>query len=120
VLHRAPAGTASVCFAGLPHAGVVGCFLVASAAASGLESAVFNQRQRFLVWAAASIVGIWLAALAGHRYFEKLRMTADKVHAYVESVNFGQLTGAARGEALAVERFAVVRKRTTFTRRHEI
>ena len=61
---------------------------------------MFNLRQRFLVWALAALVGIWLAALAGHWYFESLKMTADKVHAYVESVDFSKLTGAARARAL--------------------
>jgi hypothetical protein len=59
-----------------------------------------NHRQRFLAWAAASIVGIWLAALAGQWYFESLKVTADKVRAYVASVDFAKLTGAARAKAL--------------------
>ena len=61
---------------------------------------MLNQRRRFLAWAAASIVGIWLVAWAGHWYFESLKVTADKVHAYVESVDFSKLTGAARAKAL--------------------
>ena len=61
---------------------------------------MFNQRQRFLVWALVTIVGIWLAVWAGHWYFENLKMTAAKVRAYLESVNFGELTGAARAKAL--------------------
>ncbi len=61
---------------------------------------MINPRQRFLVWAVACLAGIWLAAWAGHRYFESRKMTADKVHAYVDSVNFSQLTGAARAKAL--------------------
>ncbi len=79
---------------------VPGRFFVASGVENGLESAMFNQRQRFLVWAVASIAGIWLAAGAGHWYFESRKMTADKVHAYVESVDFSKLTGAARAQAL--------------------
>jgi len=61
---------------------------------------MLNHRQRFLAWAVASIIGIWLVAWAGHWYLESLKMTADKVRAYVESVNFSKLTGAARAEAL--------------------
>ncbi len=61
---------------------------------------MFNQRQRFLVWAVASIVGIWLVAWAGHWYVESLKMTAARVRAYVESVDFGKLTGSARAKAL--------------------
>ncbi len=61
---------------------------------------MFNQRYRFLVWAMAAIAGIWLVAMGGHWYFENLKMTADKVRAYVESVDFAKLTGAARAKAL--------------------
>ena len=61
---------------------------------------MLNPRQRFLVRALMCLLGIWLAAWAGHWYFESLKMTADKVQAYVDSVNFGQLTGAARAKAL--------------------
>ena len=61
---------------------------------------MFSHRARFLVWAAAFIVGIWLMAWAGFAYFESRKVTADKVRAFVESVPFGQLTGAARAKAL--------------------
>jgi len=61
---------------------------------------MFNRRQRFLVWAVASLVGIWLAAWAGHWYFESFKMTTAKVRAYVESVSFSKLAGAARVKAL--------------------
>ncbi|HLZ54421.1 MAG TPA: hypothetical protein VKS19_08095 [Verrucomicrobiae bacterium] len=61
---------------------------------------MFNPRQRFLIWAVASLAGIWLAVWAGHSYFESLKMTADKVHAYVESADFSKLTGAARAKAI--------------------
>ena len=54
----------------------------------------------FLICAVAAIVGIWVLAMAGHWYLESLKMTAEKVRAYEESVNFASLTGAARAEAL--------------------
>lgn len=81
-------------------AAVGGGIFVASVGKSGLESAMFNQRQRFLAGAVASLIGIWLAAWAGHWYLESRKMTADKVRAYVESVDFAKLTGAARAQAL--------------------
>ena len=56
---------------------------------------------RFLVCAVAAIAGIWTAAVAGHWYLETLKMTADKVRAYMESVDFAHLTGDARARALA-------------------
>ena len=61
---------------------------------------MFTPRQRFLVQAAACLVGIWLASWAGHRYFESRKMTAAKVQAYVDSVNLSQLAGAVRAQAL--------------------
>ncbi len=61
---------------------------------------MFNPRYRFIVWAVASIVAIWLVAMAGHWFLENRKMTADKVRAYVESVDFSKLTGDARAKAL--------------------
>jgi hypothetical protein len=59
-----------------------------------------TRQLRFLAGAVAAIVGIWVLAMAGHSYFQSITMTADKVRAYVDSVDFGQLTGAARARAL--------------------
>ena len=59
-----------------------------------------GRQLRFLVSAVAAIVGIWVLAMAGHWYFESLKMTADKVRAYVDSVDFAQLTGDARARAI--------------------
>ena len=61
---------------------------------------MLNQRQRFLIWGASALVGIWLIAWAGQWYFDHIKMTADKVRAYVESVDFAKLTGAARAKAI--------------------
>ena len=61
---------------------------------------MFNPRRKFLAWASVSLVGIWLAVWAGHWFFGNLKMTADKVRAYVDSVDFGSLTGAARAKAI--------------------
>ncbi len=61
---------------------------------------MFNRRYRFVVWAVASIVGIWLVAAAGHWFLEHRKVTADRVRAYVNSLDFSQLTGDARVKAL--------------------
>jgi hypothetical protein len=63
-----------------------------------LKSAV--HQRRFLIGAVVVIVGIWLLAMAGHWYLESIKMTADKVRAYVTSVDFAQLTGDARARAI--------------------
>jgi len=61
---------------------------------------MFNQRCRFLLWTLCAIAGIWALAVAGHWYFGTLVVTADKVRAYVQSIDFANLTGAARAAAL--------------------
>jgi len=61
---------------------------------------MLNQRQRFLVWAIGAIVGIWVVAWAGQLYFGHLKMTAEKVQAYINSVDFAHLTGDSRARAL--------------------
>ena len=61
---------------------------------------MLNQRQRFLVWAVSAVVGIWVIAWAGQWYLDHIKVTAEKVRAYMESVDFAHLTGAARAKAL--------------------
>jgi hypothetical protein len=48
----------------------------------------------------AAIVGIWMVAMTGHWFLESLKMTAEKVRAYMESVDFASLTGEARSRAI--------------------
>ena len=59
-----------------------------------------NPRQRALLWAVTAIVGIWLVAWGGYRFFGHLKVTAEKVKAYVESVELSKLSGAERAKAL--------------------
>jgi hypothetical protein len=61
---------------------------------------MLNQRQRFLVWAVSAVVGIWVIAWAGQWYLGHIKMTAEKVRAYMASMDFAHLTGAARAKAL--------------------
>lgn len=58
------------------------------------------QQRRFIICAVAAIVGIWALVLAGHWYLENTKMTAEKVRAYMESVDFASLTGDARARAI--------------------
>ena len=53
-----------------------------------------------MTWAGVAIVGIWLVAWAGHAFFNHLKVTAEKVKGYVESVDLAKLSGAARAKAL--------------------
>jgi hypothetical protein len=61
---------------------------------------MLTQRNRPIVFALAAIVGIWLLAVAGYQLALSFKMTADKVRAYEESVDFSKLTGADRENAL--------------------
>lgn len=61
---------------------------------------MLNQRHRFLIWGIAAIVGIWFVAWAGNRYLNSIKMTAEKVQAYIASVDFSKLTGEARARAI--------------------
>jgi len=45
-------------------------------------------------------VGIWLVAWAGYSFFSHLKVSAEKVKAYAESVDLSKLSGAARAKAL--------------------
>lgn len=58
------------------------------------------RQRRFLLGAVGAIIGIWVLAMAAHAYLEGLKMTAEKVRAYMESVDFEALTGAARANAI--------------------
>ena len=75
-------------------------FFVTFGAPGSLNWVMLNRRLQFLVWATGSIIGIWLMAWAGFAYFESRKVTADKVRAFVESVPFARLAGAARAKAL--------------------
>ncbi|TAK94806.1 MAG: hypothetical protein EPO07_16135 [Verrucomicrobia bacterium] len=61
---------------------------------------MLNQRQRAVVWAAAGLVAIWAAGFAGYTVFQHLKVTAEKVRAYVESVDLSKLSGDARARAI--------------------
>ncbi|HEV2318664.1 MAG TPA: hypothetical protein VGV18_02875 [Verrucomicrobiae bacterium] len=58
------------------------------------------RQQRFLICAVGAIVGIWVLAMAGHAWLESLKTTAEKVRAYMQSVDFADLTGEARANAI--------------------
>jgi len=61
---------------------------------------MLSQRQKAVVWAAAVLVGIWALAAAGFVMARNAKMTAEKVRAYVESVDLAKLSAAERAKAL--------------------
>ena len=61
---------------------------------------MLTPRHRPIVYAVAALAGIWVLAFGGYHLALSLKMTADKVRAYEDSVDFAHLTGTARDQAL--------------------
>jgi hypothetical protein len=61
---------------------------------------MLSQRQRAVVWAAVVLVGIWALAAVGFVIARNAKVTAEKVRAYVESVDLAKLSAADRAKAL--------------------
>jgi len=61
---------------------------------------MLKPRTRAFAGAMGALVGIWLVAWAGYWFFSNLKVTADKVRAYAESVDLSKLSAAERAEAL--------------------
>ncbi|MCL4788040.1 MAG: hypothetical protein KJ070_14810 [Verrucomicrobia bacterium] len=61
---------------------------------------MLSQRQRAVVWAAVVLVGVWALAAAGFIVARNAKVTAEKVRAYVESVDLAKLSAAERARAL--------------------
>lgn len=61
---------------------------------------MLSQRQKAVVWAAVVLVGIWTLAAAGYLIARNAKVTAEKVQAYVESVDLAKLSAADRAKAL--------------------
>lgn len=59
-----------------------------------------NHRKRAIGVALLAIVGIWVLAVAGYFIAKNAKVTAEKVQAYVESVDLSKLSAAERAEAL--------------------
>src|SRR5260370_41158486 len=61
---------------------------------------MLSQRWRPVFYSALAVVAIWLADWAGHTIVRNSVVTADKVRAYVESLDLTKLSGAARAKAI--------------------
>ncbi len=63
-----------------------------------------NQRQRIIVWAGLALAGIWAVALAGWWISSSLKITPEKVTAFVDGTDLSKL--AATDRASAIQRLA--------------
>ena len=61
---------------------------------------MFSQRQRPFLLAVAALVLIWVAAIAGYKIAQNLKVTPDKVRAYVAATDFAHLSAADRAKAI--------------------
>lgn len=61
---------------------------------------MFSQRQRPVLYAVAALVSIWVVAMAGYHIAQNLKVTPDKVRAYVASTDFSHLSSADRAAAI--------------------
>ena len=61
---------------------------------------MISQRQRAVMWAALGLIAIWGLSFAGYKIATSLKMTAEKVRAYLASVDLSRLSPADRARAL--------------------
>jgi len=61
---------------------------------------MLSMRQRPILWAIAGLAVVWLLACAGYLIAKSQRITAERVRAYLHSVDLNRLTGEARAKAL--------------------
>jgi len=61
---------------------------------------MLSQRWRPVLFSLLAVLLIWVVALAGYFIAKNSRLTADKVRAYVESVDLSKLSGDARARAI--------------------
>jgi hypothetical protein len=61
---------------------------------------MLSQRWRPVAWAVVSLAAIWLVALGGYTLAKRATVTADKVKAYLQSVDLSKLSAAERARAI--------------------
>lgn len=77
-----------------------------------------NPRRQTLIRAAAGFVVIWIVAFAGYTVAKSMKVTPEKVVAYVDSVELNGLTGDAR--ARAIRRLADMMNKLTLEERQRL
>ena len=77
-----------------------------------------SPRKRAVLWAAAGLATIWLLAISGYMISGGLRVTGEKVRAYVEAVDLSKRSPADR--AAALKRLAVMLNKLSFEERQQM
>ena len=52
------------------------------------------------MWAGIGLVAIWAVAFGGYTLFKSMKVTAEKIRAYVDGTDFSKLTGEERARAI--------------------
>jgi hypothetical protein len=79
---------------------------------------MLNPRLRPVLWAVATLVAIWVVAIAGYEFARNARVTPEKVRAYIESVDFSHLSAADR--AAAIKKLAAMLNALTLEERRSL
>jgi len=79
---------------------------------------MMSPRKRALLAAAGGLALIWVLAVSGYLIANRLRVTADKLRAYVASVDLGKLSAADRARAL--QRLADMLNKLSFEERQQM
>lgn len=77
-----------------------------------------SPRKRAVLWAAAGLATIWVLAICGYMISGSLRVTGEKVRAYVESVDLSKLSATDR--AAALNRLAEMLNKLSFEERQQM
>jgi len=77
-----------------------------------------SPRKRALLWSVAGLATIWVLAIGGYMISGSLRVTGEKVRAYVEAVDLSKLSPADRAEAL--KRLADMLNKLSFEERQQM
>ena len=67
----------------------------------GYPLRVMNQRRRPLIYTVIGLAVVWAAAWGGYSYFGRVKVTPEKVAAYLRSVDLAALSGKEREVALS-------------------
>jgi hypothetical protein len=79
---------------------------------------MLNPRLRPVLLAVATLVAIWVVAIAGYEFARNARVTPEKVRAYIESVDFSHLSAADR--AAAIKKLAAMLNALTLEERRSL
>ena len=79
---------------------------------------MLNPRQRLIFLAVTALVVIWAVAITGYQIAKNSRVTAEKVRAYAESVDFSRLSASER--AAAIRKMAAMLNALTLEERQSL